>query len=136
MESGQYIKIVSAVVVFNNKILLLQRDYNAGIKDPGCWQLPGGGVEENETPDEAIRRELKEEIGIVPSSLRFLISPSADVCVYYARLTEEEVKNIKKGTEGKDLRFFSFEELASLPLTTKLKETINLHGETLKSLLV
>jgi len=129
------IKIVSAVVVANGKILLLQRDDNPGIRDPNCWQLPGGGVEDGEMPDEAIKRELQEEIGIIPSLLNFLISPSAETHAYYARLTDEEVRSIKKGDEGKDLRFFSFDELSQIPLTQKLKDVIQSRGKVLKSLL-
>src|SRR3989338_2008483 len=96
MITGQPIKIVSAIVVADEKILLGQRDDKPESRDPNCWQLPGGGVEDGETPDEAIKRELQEEIGIIPSSLRFVISPSADVCAYFARLTDEEGRNIKK----------------------------------------
>ena len=135
MTSSQLIKIVSVIVVADQRVLLLLRDDNPEIRDPNCWQLPGGGVEENETPDEAVKRELQEEIGIIPSSLRFLISPSAETHVYLARLTNEEVKNIKKGNEGKDLRFFSFDELSQTPLTRKLKDIIQSQGKVLKSLL-
>jgi len=135
MTTSQPIKIVSALVVADGKVLLLQRDANPEIRDPNCWQLPGGGVEGRETPDKAIKRELQEEIGIIPSSLRFLISPSADVCAYFARLTDEEVRNIKKGDEGKDLRFFSFDELSQIPLTQKLKDVMQSQGKVLKSLL-
>lgn len=136
MAASQPIKIVSAIVVANGKVLLLQRDDNLGIRDPNCWQLPGGGVENNETSDEAIKRELREEIGIIPSSLRFLISPTAETHVYYARLTDEEMKSIKKGNEGRDLRFFSFDELSKIPLTQKLKEVIKSQGKALKSLVL
>lgn len=135
MATSQPIKIVSAIVVADGKVLLLQRDDNPGIRDPNCWQLPGGGVEDGEIPDEAIKRELHEEIGIVPKSLRFLISPSVETRAYYARLTDEEAKNIKKGDEGKDLLFFSFDELSQIPLTQKLKDVIQSHGKVFKSLL-
>jgi 8-oxo-dGTP diphosphatase len=135
MTSGQLLKIVSAIVVADQKVLLLLRDNSPEIRDPNCWQLPGGGVENGETPDEAIKRELQEEIGIIPRSLRFLISPSAETHAYLARLTNEEVKNIKKGNEGKDLRFFSFDELSQIPLTRKLKDIIQSQGKVLQSLL-
>ena len=133
--NSQSIKVVSAIIVADGKLLLLQRDDNIKIKDPGCWQLPGGGVENDEVPDDAIKRELQEEIGVVPSSLRFLISPTIDVRAYYAKLNNEETKKIKKGTEGKDLRFFSFSELSQIPLTQKLTNVIKSQEEILKSLL-
>ncbi len=135
MILSQSIKVVSAIVVFDGKILLLQRDDSLGIRDPDCWQLPGGGVENGEMPDEAIKRELQEEIGVIPSSLNFLISPSVEISVYHASLTKEEAQNIKKGDEGKDLRFFSFNELFQIPLTQKLKSVVQSQSEVLKSIL-
>jgi 8-oxo-dGTP diphosphatase len=135
MNTSQSVRIVRAIVVADGKILLLLRDDNPKIRDPNCWQLPGGGVEDGETPDEAIKRELQEEIGIIPSSLRFLTSPSTETHAYFARLTNQEVKNIKKGNEGNGLLFFSFDELSQISLTQKLKDFIQSQGKFLKSLL-
>lgn len=135
MENSQDKQIVSAIVVFDGKILLLQRNNTPGIRDPECWQLPGGGVEENETPDIAISRELQEEISIAPKTVRFLITPYPKTHVYYVPLTEDEVTNVKIGNEGKDLRFFSLDEMSTIPLTQKLRIVLETQQDTLKSLL-
>ena len=43
----------------NNQVLLVRTEYN-GKK----WQFPGGYVEKGETLDYALRREIKEELGV------------------------------------------------------------------------
>jgi 8-oxo-dGTP diphosphatase len=55
--------VVSAILTNpRGEVLLQQRDNNPAIFCPGCWTLPGGMVEPDETPDEAIVRELWEEM--------------------------------------------------------------------------
>ncbi len=54
---------VSAIPVnAEGKILLQQRDDRPDLNYPGYWTTFGGKVEDGETPDEAMRRELLEEI--------------------------------------------------------------------------
>jgi|SRR3989344_6155250 len=56
---------VSAVFLDNeNRVLLLKK--NSGDR----WMLPGGRVEENETWEEGLRREIKEETGIENFSIK------------------------------------------------------------------
>lgn len=51
---------VRAIIIQDCKILLIKR-----VKpDLVYWVIPGGGVEENETKEVALRRECKEELGI------------------------------------------------------------------------
>ena len=49
---------VSALIFNEGKVLLAHR------RDIDWWNLPGGGMEENETVDEALRREVLEETGL------------------------------------------------------------------------
>jgi 8-oxo-dGTP diphosphatase len=52
----------AALVDRDNRILLAQRP--AGKSMAGLWEFPGGKVEGDETPEEALSRELREELGI------------------------------------------------------------------------
>jgi len=46
------------------KVFLARRaDLSRGPTDPGVWQFPQGGIDEGETPETALFRELAEEIG-------------------------------------------------------------------------
>lgn len=46
------------------RILLVQRHQPDDPKWDGLWNLPGGGVLFGETPQKALKREIKEEVGI------------------------------------------------------------------------
>jgi 8-oxo-dGTP diphosphatase len=48
--------------VVDGSILLTR--LTAGVIDAGWWTLPGGGLEWGERPDDALRRELREETGL------------------------------------------------------------------------
>lgn len=63
---------VSAAVIHNNgKILATQRGYG---DFKGMWEFPGGKREEGETGEEAILREIKEELKADISIEKFLIT--------------------------------------------------------------
>ena len=53
------VKVVAAIICSNGKILATQRGYG-GYKD--WWEFPGGKTEPGETPEEALRREIREEL--------------------------------------------------------------------------
>ena len=54
--------VVAAIIVKNNKFFIAQRNRN---KHMGlCWEFPGGKVEKNENFEQALKREIKEELNI------------------------------------------------------------------------
>ena len=54
--------VVAGVIRNDRKILIAQRKPTG--RHPGKWEFPGGKVEPGETPRAALRRELREELGI------------------------------------------------------------------------
>lgn len=63
------IDVVAAIIVKGTEILATQRGYG---EFEGGWEFPGGKVEQGETPEEAIVREIHEELNARISVQRFL----------------------------------------------------------------
>lgn len=63
METIRFHITVKGIVVFEQKVLLMKR-IRPSSDGLGYWELPGGGLNYGETPDQALIRELKEETGL------------------------------------------------------------------------
>jgi 8-oxo-dGTP diphosphatase len=53
------IEVVAAIILDGEKVLSTQRGYG---EFKGGWEFPGGKIETNETPENALLREIKEEL--------------------------------------------------------------------------
>ena len=63
------IKVVCGVIYKDDKILLTRRKKGKSLE--GYWEFPGGKVEKEETDTIALKRELKEELGLEISELNY-----------------------------------------------------------------
>jgi ADP-ribose pyrophosphatase YjhB (NUDIX family) len=113
-------------------VLALIRDASGSLlmerrSDCGRWGLPGGAVEPHEALEEALRREIFEETGLVVSSCallcvstdpsRIVRYPDGNVVrlLTFAYTTEVADTNaLRRSAESLEVRFFPGEELGSL----------------------
>lgn len=115
----------NAIIKYNEKILLEKR------KDCDLWGLVGGGVKRQETPLEAIVREVREELGIRISKECFKklgvygepgrIAAYQDgsiwrMVVVVFQLEFESEPDIVISNESADMRFFSKEQLSDIEI--------------------
>lgn len=62
LKKPHWIPVVAGFMRKGNQILVGQRPENNSL--PGQWEFPGGKIETGESPEVALARELKEELGI------------------------------------------------------------------------
>lgn len=93
------IRVVGAMIEEGGKYLITQRSPRATL--PLLWEFPGGRVEPGETDEEALARELREEMAIsVTVAERVIHTEHAyeaydiDFCVYRCRHTGGAIQHI------------------------------------------
>ena len=59
MNERKHIVVVAAIIVRDRRIFATQRGYGEW-KD--WWEFPGGKIEHGETPEDALKREIREEL--------------------------------------------------------------------------
>ncbi len=60
--SERTVLVAAAVIIDAGRVLLTQRMPGAHLE--GAWEFPGGKVEPGESPEQALSREMREEIGV------------------------------------------------------------------------
>lgn len=98
------------VVLFNaeGKVWLGKR---YGADEPWCWQFPQGGMDEGETPEEAVLRELHEETGVTKD----LIEPLGSIEDWLAYDFPPEVlaQRSRNRWRGQKQRWFAYRYLGT-----------------------
>ncbi|MEU2789522.1 (deoxy)nucleoside triphosphate pyrophosphohydrolase [Streptomyces sp. NPDC007100] len=90
--------VVGGAVLDRGRLLAARRSAPAALA--GRWELPGGKVEPGETPEEALTRELREELGIEAEPLEripgeWALRPGLVLWVWTARLVSGEPRALQ-----------------------------------------
>jgi 8-oxo-dGTP pyrophosphatase MutT (NUDIX family) len=128
----------AAAIIFveGSKYLMQLRDRKPTIFYPGHWGLFGGAVDVDESPEQAVRRELEEELGFHPAEVDFLTEFSFDLQFvgskriyrryYEVQTTDKEIESLRL-SEGTAMEAFRPETLFSLRLTPYDSFAVYLH---------
>ncbi len=119
--------------------LLFAHDFADLVDHPdGEWELPGGGLDFGDTPQQTLIREIKEEMGLEvtsvaekPTYIWTAKRPHARGMEWYYIFVlcyKFEVKNLDftPTDECRAIKFFSKEELAGQPLSIYMKPLIEI----------
>jgi 8-oxo-dGTP pyrophosphatase MutT (NUDIX family) len=117
---------VVCVIEKDRKILLGRKATGVG-PYPGCWLIPGGGVDmDGESIDESMKREVWEETGLLVTEFERLYFDE-DVAERHSELTRliflyykitgaTNWDKCNPGDDIKELKWFAFNELSNIPV--------------------
>ncbi|MFC8042837.1 NUDIX domain-containing protein [Nocardia sp. NPDC057353] len=115
---------IKGVVVRDGQVLLLKNEREE-------WELPGGRIEPNETPEECVAREISEE-----TQWPVTTGPILDSWMYYIDEAEKNVFIVTYGCypdtaadpvlshEHKEVGLFGEDDIAGLPMPDGYKRSI------------
>ncbi|MER2491902.1 8-oxo-dGTP diphosphatase MutT [Catenovulum sediminis] len=108
----QSVHVAVAVVVKNDTVLIAKRSDNQ--HQGGKWEFPGGKVENGESVETALQRELSEECGIELLSFKPLIKVEhdyGDKKVILDTFLVEHHSGLARGLEGQQIQWVSKSKL-------------------------
>lgn len=122
------VEVAAGIILRDERVFLAKRpdDKHKG----GYWEFPGGKIEEGESAEKALLRELTEEVGIVaslPEHYQSLMYDYGDKCVHLHFFLVKEFTGEAHGREQqttcwvplKDLAKYDFPE-ANQPIVDRL----------------
>jgi 8-oxo-dGTP pyrophosphatase MutT (NUDIX family) len=123
---------VNAILLVDLSYVLQLRDDNPMIAASGQWSLFGGGVEDAESPKDAIVREITEELSVPIENCQLLgcaecYGPFEKQDLHFSFFVADITSFWGKHqlTEGQDVALFNIEEIQKLSMPKLFLELIN-----------
>ena len=122
----QLLKVTAAIICDADKILLCQRPKE---KRHGLlWEFPGGKVEPNESEEDCIVRECKEELDVelkVIEKVDVIEADSISITYFKAEIASGDLKK----NEHNDIRWINWNELPNYDLCPNDKKMTLRHNK-------
>ena len=108
------IHVSAAIIMKDNKIFVTQRGYGE-FKD--WWEFPGGKIEEGETPEQCLKREIREELKADINIDKYLCTVEYDYPNFHLKM-ECFICSLIDGhlelVEAEDAKFITKDQLDSI----------------------
>jgi len=118
----------TSIIFVNDKrqVLLFLRDDKPDIPYPNMWDVPGGHVEDKETPEQCIVREMKEEMGLNLEEFQLLsVMEFTDRTEYtFWKKANLDIRKINL-QEGQKLKWFTESEAKNTQLAYGFNEIVD-----------
>ena len=122
----RHIYVVAGAIIKDNKVFAAQRG-NKG-KTAFKWEFPGGKIDPGETPEQALHRELVEELSInvkVHELITSIVDEYDDVVLHIDTFRCELISGNPVLSEHLALKWSSKSELGKLEFSSADKPTLN-----------
>lgn len=121
-----WIPVVTGLLRKGTKVLVGQRPVGHSLA--GQWEFPGGKIERNESPEQALVRELQEELGIEAEIGEIKLASThtyGDTGIAILFYEVQFWKGEPKTVHHMELRWIEPEELHALPIPDANKKILN-----------
>ena len=106
--SHAIVRVTAAVIVRDGTVLITQRSQSDRMA--GMWEFPGGKIEAGETPQQCLRRELREEL-----SMNAIIGRHLGTSRYHYNHVSIELMAYRAYWDGQPLKLITHQDFSWVP---------------------